>query len=829
MARIRIDPTFSVTRAVVDDPVVAKISSIVLAPTPVPLSALKVPISPTADPDGTEIFTAPKGAIRYYLPVYALRETRVEGTARYDLAFVHDQAGDRWGLEMTLAKRAPATIGASAAAKMKELRHELKIGLTYLSGGSGGTRRELLATDITQSRETCHATIWTTSLAERDSLYQALTRPESEPRLTVSRAISVAVSTDASDGPVTEDTGLLVAQRRKATLRPATRIDASALQRKARLDTKVLKPELTAKFELFGTRMPKPEVELVETRNVRLGSSDMVEAHFRIKNLDAFGRSFFTPKLDRNGTVIKSNARLQVEVTDADTGKLFLRDGVRGQSDSEARRFLRFKQGAKDTPKRVVFTFTDTKLGKSVRSPAIRIRRVSPPEKTFTLVDVSLPQAVAPELFTFAADQHAYIYAALDQAPPMQVEGGLARHRVSFDGKVHAYFQDAVTPTTIYFLPDEFLMARHDGTFRPPLATVRVSTNDGETGDSEVTLDYVITPHTSLDRLSDAAEQIGEDTGIAPSEMEFQPYLTDALTYTLSRPGSTGRVVEDRPTSPLMLQSPMVDTLVLPVADFQIAFDAMVGTTASAISGEIAFAIDGWGEEKRQVTLRFDHLAGAALDVEDAGQDLGDNAAMLRLTNAIESNLRLEDIAVLASRDGMITTVQGLEVLTGQVLLTPGEMEPIPVTFPDLPGTGPCSFEMLRSGVPEPDAEAIMNAILDRAALEYYREIQVRTVPSLFPDPADSPAGDAIFAIIVQFESGQAVVLEAGATEQSVRLDFSFADVVLGNRADDGTYRYSKTIVRFDGSQETDGALIESSTRVLFVTPVVVPAPSGGT
>ena len=839
MAKIRIQPQLNISRVIEAEPVFIKMAPMTFVKAAVPRNRLSVPISPVREPTGIEAFELPAGGKLQYLPVYKLLQSRVGSVDRVAIEFLHDPQADRWGLRVTLVKMPPDLL-KQAAGSMNQIKHDVRLSLSYKLASDAATRRDHEFEDIEHDGATCTATLWAASIANRDAIYQALTTITSEAQLTAIRQLSVAIKTQSTTtGVAMLDNGTLVsriATRAKPALSVAPQLRrAMLINPNSAISVKRRGQILTARNGAQKREaLPKPRVVITGYRQVRSGGGKAIEVEFTIRNIEAFGAALFRRKRRIAGLGNKRPSRLLLEIFDPESNRLLLRDGMRVQGPPDATRRVTFIPVNGRLPKRVVFRLIDTVRNRRVLSEKIVLEkpRAEPPNltplpATYSVVDLSLPQVVKPEPFTFPADQHPHIYAALAVMPPVAVKGGLARHRESYGGRVHSYFQDVISPRTIYFLPDAFKIARHGGVLRTPQATVRVRNEGTDTDATEVTMDYLIAPYVDLARLSDAAEKIGDATGIDPARMEFQPYLTDDLSYTLSRPGVNGRVSEDRPTSPLMLQEPMVDTLVLPVADFQIAFDAMVGKTASVISGEIAFGIEGWGRESRSVTLDFKDLSGTALDVANISPTPSNNAATISLTNAIESDVAMNGVVVVAIRDGLTTPVGGLSALNNSgTVLTPGESETVSVAYDDLPGTGTVSFEVLKSGQVVPDADAIMNAILDRSSIEYFREIDVRTVPSIFPDPASNPPPEGIFALMVEFENGIAVVLDAANSQQTVRVDFPFADVILGHEADDGSYRFFRTIVRYDGTQDRDATANVSTSPVLFVTPAVnLPAP----
>lgn len=807
-------------------------------------SELRVPISPTAEPNGTEVFENPIGGRQLFLPAYEIAEHAVDGQQRFEIAFHHDAPRERWGLRIALDKLPPALL-ANSASRMEPMAHEITVSLSFIAGPA---RREMTfeTERITDAR--AELVLWFANIAERDLVYQALKTPETEARLNVTRHIEIAVEANRGGRVSLENGGRLnqlANLRGTHLLQPnvilgqpveiARPVEATRVLTPARAEVIGMHREfpggiLAERFRDIivlaqpnGDVLPRPEAEQTGFRRIQAGRSDGAEVELTITNLNAFGRELFK-QLPGSG---KQPARLMIEVTDARTGELYLRDGMRGTGAPYNPRTLRFFGTGVSVPEAVIVTMRDVQRNRVTRSNKIGLKAEKPaPQKLYSLMEIDLPLTISPEPFHFDETTHAYLYEALNAAPPVPVQGGLARHREEFEGMLHSYFQDAITPHRIYFLPDAFKIARHDRAFKSPQVTVRVATD--EEGEATVTMDYVISPVVNAERLGKAAMKLADATGLDAATLEFQPYLTEELSYVLSRPSTTGRISEDRPVSQLMLQEPMVDTLVLSQEEFQIVFDAMVGETASTITGEVRFEVEGWGQETRGVTLDFRDLVGEAYSI-NVQQGTDPHLATVFLTNAIESGIRLEGLRIAVDRDGLRQPIEEmLDTISADHVLLPGQDIDPEVRFDGLPGTGSVNATVLQIGVVEPDPQAVLDAILDRSAMEYHRTITVRTVPTLFPDPATTTDDKALFAIMVEFDTGQAIALDAATHEVEVTIDFPFADVILGREVGAGGYRYRKTIIRRDGTQESDAEFIEDNKDLLFVTPVVTPAPIVG-
>jgi hypothetical protein len=99
------------------------------------------------------------------------------------------------------------------------------------------------------------------------------------------------------------------------------------------------------------------------------------------------------------------------------------------------------------------------------------------------------------------------------------------------------------------------------------------------------------------------------------------------------------------------------------------------------------------------------------------------------------------------------------------------------------------------------DKEAIFNAILDpSAAGTYLRAITVKTFKQKFDPPVNDP-NNQIISLIVDFESGDSVDLNADNLQQVVNLRTPVSDYVL-RKVDLGQYRYKLRTVRLSGITE---------------------------
>ncbi len=341
--------------------------------------------------------------------------------------------------------------------------------------------------------------------------------------------------------------------------------------------------------------------------------------------------------------------------------------------------------------------------------------------------------------------------------------------------------------------------------------TLRVQTVNGSTDGATANLDYVVTQTTDPARLATVRAALAAHDGLDPAALVFQPYLTSGVRFFIQRPGAAGRVDEERPAGMLMLQGPLFDTLVMPLADFQLCFDAMLGRSASRFGGRVEIDVDGWGTEMRPFVADFSALAGSELDLAPTEAEGG---LSIQVRNAVESPVRIGELVLSAARAGATAEVHAVGA-DAETVLASGAQAEFRAPAAGLPGTGAIALTATSGVRVEPDDAAVLNAILSRDTLDYYREVTVKAAPVLFQPIPDRP-DDQILSILVDFEGGDTVELNETNLVQKARIDYPFDDVIL-RHAVDTRYRYSKRVVRADGRQERDPAPTEQDVGTFFV------------
>jgi hypothetical protein len=255
----------------------------------------------------------------------------------------------------------------------------------------------------------------------------------------------------------------------------------------------------------------------------------------------------------------------------------------------------------------------------------------------------------------------------------------------------------------------------------------------------------------------------------------------------------------------------------MPLADFQLAFDAMLGRTASLFGGRVEIDVAGWGPHTRPFVISAAALDGPLFDIalDEAG-----GAPVIGLRNAIESPVALRNPSLRASRGGATAEV----AIAGEAVVAPGETAAFAVEAPSLPGSGPVRFELAGGATVQPDDAAVLNAVLDRSTLEFYREIEVRVSPTIFEAPPGLPATELITSVFVDFESGETVELTRFRPTRTARVDYPFDNVILRLPVET-SYRYTKTVVYQEGEPIRDPEPDVSSGEILILTVVRRPFP----
>lgn len=466
-----------------------------------------------------------------------------------------------------------------------------------------------------------------------------------------------------------------------------------------------------------------------------------------------------------------------------------------------------------------------------------------------------LAQAVDPDPLFLNPALHPYVLGGL--GVPAGAQGpGLVARQLQFEGAFHDYWEDAVDPTCIYYLPDTFRLARREAP-APFLPLMSVRVDPGPTPEAEpvATMELALTPWANPRRLEaarrDFARRLPAEPGDAPqpvvpelggdlggalggllgellkknkaapgtplgdlltnalglkvddariARIRMEPLPVETASLWLALPGAAGGGLVERSAAQIDVRTAVVLAETLPLSAFQLVHDAMMGGAVALMRGELRVDPGGGATKRIPVELRFDRMNGPLFETSvTPGAQPGHFS--IDLVNAIESPLRIEGL-------------QGSLLVGGHELpATESAMQPLPVTLQpgegytvflvpkrqlaSLPG-GPTIAPMLDFSrvKPELSAEALFAAILDAdTTAEARRKVRVKLFPGMFDAPDGKPENRA-FAVIVTFENGPSLELTPEAPEGEVVLaGGSITDLVL-RRAGTGGYRYKSLVIR---------------------------------
>jgi hypothetical protein len=471
----------------------------------------------------------------------------------------------------------------------------------------------------------------------------------------------------------------------------------------------------------------------------------------------------------------------------------------------------------------------------------------------YRAVTRGLPQVAAPDPLFLAPALHPYVLGGL--GAPTQGPG-LVMRQLQFGGAFHDYWQDAVDPTCVYYLPDAFRLARRDSP-APflPMLMVRIDPGATPEADPVATLELAATPWTNPDRLDaarrDFAKRLPVQPGDAPTpvvpelggdlggavggllgdflkknkaapgtalgdmltgalglqvddarvaRMRMEPLPVETAALWLALPGAQGGGLTERPAAQVDLRTAVILSEVMPLAEFQQVYDALMGEAVSLMRGEVRVVPGGGATKRIPVELRFDRMNGAMFETTvTPGAQPGHFT--IRLVNAVECPVTISGIegSLLVGGHELPTTESANRALP--VTLAPGEDYTVFLVpkrqLASLPG-GPKIEPMLDfSRVKlEPDAAALWAAVLDAdTTAEARRKVRVKLFPGMFDAPDGKPENRA-FAVIVSFENGPSVELTPEVPEGEVVLaGGSVTDLVL-RRTGTGGYRYKCMMIR---------------------------------
>jgi hypothetical protein len=453
----------------------------------------------------------------------------------------------------------------------------------------------------------------------------------------------------------------------------------------------------------------------------------------------------------------------------------------------------------------------------------------TPTEPLFRQVDRVLDDCVDPNPFVFPPALHGYIFGNVTATPGERFD--LVRHQIRWKEIMHSYYQNPVRSNQFYYLPDAFKIGRRPESPHNPVMSVRFTTTDASIDAVQVSLDYIALPFVDPARLQAAASELKQKiTQPLPPDangLDFEPLLNPPdktqLLLAIPRSDTASGPFDDRKGAMVDLRSGIHDSLSLNMSQFQAVYDALFGGSINLLSGNVVMNLGG-EQEAIPFAARMDDLIGEIFSHEEFPDDES-GGLKIELRNAIESPVRITALNAEIRRGQAATPgeIRKLVSLSSgestdqlPVELKPGvSLRLLLVPSSPLPGEGALHAFFDWTGVKvQPDKDAVWNAILDPATpAVYLRTIKVKTFKQKF-DPPPNNVDDQIMSVVLDFEGGPSVELNADNLERDVSLPLPIGDYVL-RKADQGQYRYKVRIIRLSGEMR-DAEWRTDSTGILF-------------
>src|SRR6266511_4067843 len=345
-----------------------------------------------------------------------------------------------------------------------------------------------------------------------------------------------------------------------------------------------------------------------------------------------------------------------------------------------------------------------------------------------------------------------------------------------WNGRVYNYYQDPARPWRFFYLPDAFKIARQDTPPRVP--AIKLSTNNGQ-----VTMTYAAAPFTDAKRLEDAARQLNSDIPPGTHFPEgvngprFVPLTTVKATFRLALPGAAGAdgPLVERPNVGLDFNNParglpggIYDTITMPLQTFQPIYDALCSSADSnpahsVFWGEVDVTLGDTPQLPIPFVARLNDLVGELFSYEEAELPAPEFPELIgvrsRLTNVIESPVRIKELPATLHRSGDLTSETravlrdpNRQPIQLPITLAPGESLGLLVT-PEvaLVGDGPCDavFDLAAAEV-LPDPEKVLDAIVDpNVPMTQTLPVAIKVLRAMFGRTSDP--GGALYAVSVRF------------------------------------------------------------------------------
>ena len=494
-----------------------------------------------------------------------------------------------------------------------------------------------------------------------------------------------------------------------------------------------------------------PILEYVSSEFFEVNGEPWVRYYLRVNNWQDYDNSLFAaaPDLAPCGKNTNS-ARTWVDIFDDNNQRLYGFCALGQASDLQnlwvARPLAQPLNG-------VYIELLDRRANRSARSNI-----VAPPSLTiYEEVVRSVPQE---EPLFFNPGIHGYIFGGFaGQAPTTQ---GLTMWPVYFDGRPHAYYQDAVHPNRFYYLPDAFKLLRNPENQGAPALKLEVTAGEPE----QYRLTYVAVPYVNWDRLEAAELELQRHIPAGYVDpIALEPLQTSAVTFVPFQPAlyMAGTVNSLNLT---MLQG----VVTLTRDDFTPVWDELNGTAALSLGGKLKVAVQGFPDQELQVILRLDDTVGELLSF-DVTPDDAQGCYRLAIRNVVESPLQIKQLSPFvqsrARGPADIRLATWLELPLPADPLPPGGEFQARLAPP--PGAPLADFiPLIDTDQVQviPATELLLDAMIDGSVREYSRPVTMWLVSTAFTRGSRNA-----FAVQVSFVGGETIILSrpaaAGPTQVS--------------------------------------------------------------
>jgi hypothetical protein len=436
-------------------------------------------------------------------------------------------------------------------------------------------------------------------------------------------------------------------------------------------------------------------------------------------------------------------------------------------------------------------------------------------------VDRVIDTNIAPNPFVFPPALHGYIFGTISGMPGGQFD--LIHHQVSWKGRMHSYYQNPIRKYQFYFLPDAFKVARRPKAPYEPIISVRFAATEASLEKVQVAMDYIALPFVDADRLEAAAGTLKTTvTGPVPPDVNavsYEPLLNPAekthLRVAVPR-GDASSAFDERKDALVDLRSGIHDSISLLMPQFQAVYEAMFGSANILLSGTVEMDLGG-AQESIPFAARMNDLAGQVFDYSETWSK--EEGLKATFKNAIESPVQINSLSAILARnlERFPATIQGLD-FTQPIRVDPkAEISFKVVPTSPIAGEGALTAKYDLSGVEVlPDKEAIWNLVLDPSTPGVFiRPIKVKTHKQRFDPPPQQP-DNQIMSLVIDFEDGNSVELNADNLEEDVGLRMPVGDFIL-RKTDARQYRYKVRVIRLSGTTG-DQNWKTDDTGILFPT-----------